>query len=225
MINNSRGFSLLEILVALAIGASLYGLYQAGGSSGRKNLDELALNLERSVRYSVDEAALRNAIVRIHFLFDSDPQEYAVEFGPDDSFVLPIIKGGGSEGVSLRDREKYVKQIEGLNKNFNLVQEFDEKNKQISEFISVVAVGTSLSENLITDFHASIYFYPSGEKDSAIIILGSDEEVLALTIDPFTLEMERVYRAFEMEEYNKEEILAKQKELAKELFNEWIKKK
>jgi len=225
MIKDSRGFSLIEILVALFIGAGLYGLYQGGTHSGRKNLDELATNLERAVRYSVDEAALRNAIVRIHFLFDSEPQEYAVEFGPDDSFVLPVIKGGGSEGVSLREREKYVKQIEDLNKNFNLVKEFDEKNKQIAENISVVAIGTSLSEDLITDFHASIYFYPSGEKDSAIIILGSEEEVLALEIDPFTLEMERVYRAFSIEEYNKEEILARQRELAKELFNEWIKKK
>ena len=65
MLKDSRGFSLLEILVALAIGASLYGLYQAGTQSGRKNLDELATSLERAVRYSVDEAALRNSIVRI----------------------------------------------------------------------------------------------------------------------------------------------------------------
>ncbi|RLA65402.1 MAG: hypothetical protein DRQ88_03370 [Epsilonproteobacteria bacterium] len=225
MIKDDRGFSLLEILVALAIGASIYGLYEAGSHSGRKNLEELGTNLERAVRYSVDESALRNTIVRIHFLFDTDPQEYAVEFGPDDSFVLPIIKGGGSEGVSLKDREKYVNQIQKLNKSFNLVKEFDEKNRQISDNISVIGIGTSLSEELITDFHASIYFYPSGEKDSVIIILGSEEEVMSITIDPFTLEMEREYRAFSVEKYDKDLILAQQKELAEELFNEWIKKK
>lgn len=211
--------------MALAIGASIYGLYQAGTVGGRKDLDALATNLERSVRYSVDESALRNAIVRIHFILDADPQEYAVEFGPDDSFVLPIIKGGESTGVSLRDREKYVKQIEDLNKNFNLVKEFDEKNKTLEQNINVVAIGTSMNDYLISDFHASIYFYPSGEKDSAIIILGSEEEVMSISIDPFSLEMERTYRSFTVEKYDKELILAQQKELAKELFDEWIKKK
>ena len=222
---DDRGFSLLEILVALAIGASLYGLYQGSAHSFRKNLDELALNVERAVRYSVDESALKNAIVRIHFFLDNEPQEWSVEFGPDDSFVLPIIKGGASEGVSLRDREKYVKQIEELNKSFNLVKEFDEKNKQIEDNIAVIAIGTSLSEDIITEFHASIYFYPSGEKESAIIILGSEEELVSITIDPFTLEMERNYHPLDIESMDKEVILAGQRELAKELFNEWIKKK
>jgi prepilin-type N-terminal cleavage/methylation domain-containing protein len=224
MIKNDRGFSLIEILVALFIGASLYGLYEAGSVSSRKDLDELTLNLERAVRYSVDESALRNSIVRIHFFLDNEPQEWSVEFGPDDSFVLPIIKGGASEGVSLKDREKYVKQIEELNKSFNLVKEFDEKNKQIEDNIAVIAVGTSISEDLITEFHASIYFYPSGEKDSAIIILGSEEELVSITIDPFTLEMERNYHPLEIESMEKEVILTSQRELAKELFNEWIKK-
>ena len=225
MIKDSRGFSIIEILVALFIGASLYGLYNAGSHSYRKNLDELSTNLERAVRYSVDESALRNAIVRIHFFLDSAPQEYAVEFGPDDSFVLPVMKGGGSVGVSLRDREKYLKKVEDLNKNFNLVKEFDEKNKQIDEFIAVIGIGTSLSEELLTELHASIYFYPSGEKDSAIIILGSEEELVTLTIDPFTLEMERSYHPLSIESTEKEVILTQQRELAKELFNEWIKKK
>ena len=211
--------------MALFIGASLYGLYNAGSHSYRKNLDELSTNLERAVRYSVDESALRNAIVRIHFFLDSAPQEYAVEFGPDDSFVLPVMKGGGSVGVSLRDREKYLKKVEDLNKNFNLVKEFDEKNKQIDEFIAVIGIGTSLSEELLTELHASIYFYPSGEKDSAIIILGSEEELVTLTIDPFTLEMERSYHPLSIESTEKEVILTQQRELAKELFNEWIKKK
>ncbi len=225
MIKDARGFSLVEILVALFIGASLYGLYEAGALSSRKDLDELALNLERTIRYSVDESALRNAIVRIHFFLDNEPQEYAVEFGPDDSFVMPIIKGGASQGVSLKEQEKYVKQIEDLNKKFNLVKEFDEKNKQIEDNIAVIAVGTAISEDLITEFHASIYFYPSGEKDNAIIILGSEEELVSINIDPFTLEIERNYHPLNIESTDKEVILAEQRELAKELFNEWIKKR
>jgi len=126
---------------------------------------------------------------------------------------------------ATKEREKYVKQIEDLNKKFNLVKEFDEKNKQIEDNIAVIAVGTSLSEDLITEFHASIYFYPSGEKDNAIIILGSEEELVSINIDPFTLEIERNYHPLNIESTDKEVILAEQRELAKELFNEWIKKR
>ena len=44
--------------------------------------------LERAVRFGVDEAILRNRIVRVHLLLDAYPQQYALEYAPDEKFIL-----------------------------------------------------------------------------------------------------------------------------------------
>lgn len=221
MLKNNKGFSLLEILIALALGAIIYGLFTATGKDSRRILDETADNIEKAINFAQDEASLRNSIVRVQFIFDREPQEYGVEAGPDDSFVLPSATGL-DEG-SLDEKEKLQKQITETNKRFKLVSEFDEKNREINEQVKLLGIGSSQLEKLITNISASIYFYPSGEKDNAIIILGTQDELLALIVDSFSLDIRRVYRP--LEEKDKTKIEELQAEVAKELFDEWIKEK
>lgn len=222
MLKNNKGFSLLEILIALALGAIMYGLFTASGRDTRKILDEAADNIEKAIIFSQDEASLRNAIVRLHFVFDKEPQEYGVEAGPDDSFILPSINP--DEGDSLEDKEKQKKQIEQTNQKFKLITEFDEKNKELNEQVILVGLGSSQQEKLLTNAQGSVYFYPSGEKDNAIIILGTQDELLALIVDSFSLEVKRIYRPLEGKD-KKEELSNLQAEGAKELFDEWLKEK
>lgn len=224
MLKNNKGFSLLEILIALALAGIIYGLITYSGRDTRKVLDEAANDIEKAIKFSQDEASLRNAIVRLHFIFDREPQEYGVEAGPDDSFVLPSTSS--TDSGSLDEREKLKKQTEETDKKFKLVTEFDEKNRQLNEQISLVGIGSSQLEKLITNISGSIYFYPSGEKDNAIIILGTQDELLALIVDSFSLDVKRIYRPLEGKDKNKkEELTSLQAEVAKELFDEWIKEK
>jgi prepilin-type N-terminal cleavage/methylation domain-containing protein len=220
MLKNNKGFSLLEILIALALAALMYGLFTYNSKDSRSKLNEAADNIEKAIRFGQDEASLRNSIVRLNFSFDREPQEYGVEAGPDDSFILPSPIA--SEADTQDEIEKEKKQLEATNKRFNLVKEFDEKNKTLSERVTLVGFASSQQDKLITKMQGALYFYPSGEKDSAIIILGTEDELLALIVDPFSIDTKRVYRTLEKKQ---EELTTIWAETAKELFDEWIKEK
>lgn len=223
LLSNNRAFSLLEILVALTLGASLYGLYQGSSNTTREALDKTMNDIERAVRFSVDEAALRNRIVRIHFIFDKEPQEYAVEYGPDDNFVVPSSKFGLSESLSEKEAEELKKSIDTINKKFNRVNEFSESNYPVDDMVKILGVGTSISKEISTEFDSSIYVYPTGEKDGAIIILGTDDEISVITMDPFTQDFKRVYQTLEIDADTQDELETKKQEMAIEIYNDWLK--
>ncbi|RPJ66206.1 MAG: prepilin-type N-terminal cleavage/methylation domain-containing protein, partial [Alphaproteobacteria bacterium] len=89
LLKNNQGFTLIEILVALVLMALVLGITISSPFSSRDDLDKDVNSIERAIRYMSDEAALKNAVIRFHLLLDTDPQEYAVEYGPSDSFILP----------------------------------------------------------------------------------------------------------------------------------------
>ncbi|MBT3584986.1 MAG: hypothetical protein HN509_08770 [Halobacteriovoraceae bacterium] len=189
--------------------------------SSRLDLDKALDNLERAVRFSGDEATLRNAIVRIHFILDEAPQEYAVEYGPNDSFVLPKVQQ--KEIVeSLEDRKLLNKKIEKLNQKFNKVAEFKSENHKVEEGVKIIGVGSSLDRQLNLDGDAALYVYPTGEKDAGIIILASDEELAYLALDPFTSQFKREYYKIDSE-VDEEDLIDLQNDKAKEIFTEWLK--
>jgi len=220
ILKSQSGFSLIEILVALFLMASVFGIISIGDSGHRKNLEEAANDLERAIRFSTDESALRNTIVRLHLLLDESPQEYAVEYGPNDNFVLPTPIIAPASGLSEREQEELAEETKKLNRNFNKIREFQEKNKSIHETVRIVGVGTEQNEFLQTDFHSSLYIYPTGEKDSGIIILATDEEVVSLTINAFTMDFEREYQPLDYEE--NDEIEDVQNAIAEEIFQKWL---
>jgi len=74
-------------------------------TSTRRNLDEALNDIERAVRFSVDEAALRNAMIRVRFKFDQDPQTWSVEFCPNGNFVLPPVSQAVSQSKSEEEKE------------------------------------------------------------------------------------------------------------------------
>ena len=223
LLSNNRAFSLLEILVALTLGASLYGLYQSSSNSTREALDMTMNDIERAVRFSVDEAALRNRMVRIHFLLDKEPQEYAVEYGPDDNFVIPASKSGSFSSLSEKEQEQAKKSMDTVNKKFNRVNEFSEGNRVIDDFVKVLGIGTSISTDITTEFHSSIYVYPTGEKDGAIIILGTDDEIAVITMDHFTQDFKRVYQTLNIDAETQDEFETQKQEMAIEIYKDWLK--
>ena len=226
LLKQQQGMSLLEILVALALGAALYGALSVGVINQRRNLNKGLDDIERAFRFSTSEAALRNTLIRLHIKLgyeESPQQSYSLQYGPDGSFVLPKMSIGQNESESEKEERKI--QEKKIGKKFNKLEEFQETDKELEPQIRFIGVGTALSEGLIVEGEASLFTYPTGEKDSAIVIMASDEEVAYVEINPFTLEFEREYKLLSLEGIGEDEILEKQRELADEIFSEWKNKK
>lgn len=217
----TRGFTLIEILVSLFLLSLLFGFMILTLGDTRRNMEKTITDIERAVRYASDEATLRNCITRLQFNLDKNPQELTVEFGPDDSFVLPQSDLQLLEltAMSLKEKETYEKTVKNIAKKFNPIPEFTDKPLTTEGNVQIIGVGTSLINHLISSFYASVYMYPTGEKDSAIIILASNQEVVSLSISPFHHKIERTYLPIE----ENKDLENKQIELAKELYRKWLK--
>ena len=216
---NNKGFTLIEMLVALLLVTIVLTVVSGTSFSTRRNLDEALNDIERAVRFSVDEAALRNAMIRVRFKFDQDPQTWSVEFGPNGNFVLPPVSQAVSQSKS--EEEKENKDLDELNKKFSKVREFQDSDREFPMGVRVVGIATTLTQAMLLDGDNSLYIYPTGEKDSAIIIVASDDEIASLKISPFTMDIEREYHEIDLT--NDVDITEAQIALAERIYQEWQK--
>ncbi len=219
----NRGFTLLEILITLFIVSLVtVSILSGGGFIGREQLEETVNTIERNYRFAMDEAVLRNRIVRLHFYLDKNPQEYTVEYGPDAHFVIPnsIISQG--EGKSLQELEELQKTQKDINKQFISIRELSEENKKISENILITGIGSNLTKSLISEGEASLYIYPDGEKDCAFIAVSDDSDLDVLTTDAFTNDISIGREP--LSKNTEKALLEKKFELTRELFKKWIEK-
>jgi prepilin-type N-terminal cleavage/methylation domain-containing protein len=217
--SNQKGFTLIEMLVALLLVTIVLTLVAGTSFSTRRNLDEALNNLERGIRFSTDEAALRNTMIRLKMNFDEDPQTWSVEFGPDGSFVLPASQISASKSKSDEDKEKNKQKK--IDKKFSRVKEFQEKAKAIASGVKIIGLATSLTKVMILEGQNAIYIYPTGEKDSAIIVIATDDEVASLEIAPFTMEMKRTYYA--IDDDSDTDLSERQIEIAEDIYQKWLK--
>jgi prepilin-type N-terminal cleavage/methylation domain-containing protein len=217
----NSGFSLIEVLVALFLLSMVFGLVTMESNNYRRDMDKVTNDLESAVRFAVDEASLKNSIVRIHFYLGKTPQEYRVEVGPGSSFVLPADISPPAVGSSVTDQEDFNQRQKKLNKDFNPVREFQQEARLLPDGITIVAIGNTYFDTLSTDIQTSIYIYPTGEKDAAIIILGSEEELITLSIDPFTMNLERSYLPLATEGTT-QSLPEIQLDQATSLFTQWL---
>ncbi len=148
------------------------------------------------------------------------PQEYAIEYGPSDSFILPPEPEFETTVVTKEEEEKEKKRNKDLNLKFNKVQEFQESNTEVPESVKILGIGLSSSQKLKTSGDVSIYAFPTGEKDDAIIILANEESVVSLAINPFNQKIEKkVEKLIPGENSDINDVWAKK---AKEIFEEWL---
>jgi type II secretory pathway pseudopilin PulG len=223
ILKSNQGFTVIEILIALVLIISILGLVLSDPFSNSGNLDKQSDDIERAVRFMSDEAALRNAVVRLHFMLNKAPQEYAIEYGPSDSFILPPESDLGTTILSLEEEKKAAKLIKDTNLKFNKVQEFQESNTEVSDSVKIIGIGNSNSQKLKMTGDVSVYAFPTGEKDDAIIIFSNEEKIISLEINPFNQKIEK--NIFKIEALGNRDILDIQNEKAKEIFETWLKDK
>lgn len=189
--NKTQGFTLIEILVAMFLMAMVVVVVLTGGSSGQnQEMEETATNIERSVRFGMDEAALRNVVVRVHFELNKDPQEFSVQYGPNAQFIPPPQSESNPSSLSGSDKKFYDEQSKKLASQFNRIRELKEDTFKVYLPLKIVGIGLGDSEQFIYDGQVSLYLYPTGEKDHGVVVLANDDQILMLTINPFSMEFE-----------------------------------
>jgi Tfp pilus assembly protein FimT len=219
---NKSGLAIIEVLIALALMMLVFAVTNIGTTSSRDNLDKILDDVERGTRFATAESALVNAIVRVNFLLQNDPQEYSVEFSNDGSLILPAINNK-TIVKSKKEEEEEIKQQNKLDKMFSKVKEFQKEGRKIENSdIRLVGIATNYSEKLITNRSISIYFYPSGERDGAIIFVASEDEIAEIIISPFLAEITRNYYPL-VETEDEDDLFEAQTNKAEELYQKWVK--
>ncbi len=220
-LNKSSGFSIVEILVALTLLALAFTVLVGGNITGQQKLDSTILDIERALKFALDEAGLRNSVVRIHFNLDNSPQTFAVEYTPSGDFMIP--NPDKEDKLSLeRDDEKEKRKNKKLNSSFKKIKNFQTEDLKISEDVKILGIGSSISEIFTTEGEASIYIFPTGEKDGAFIVMASKTEMATIAIKEFSPTIEKNIKS--VENFDEDGLLEKQYQEASNMFSEWLKK-
>ncbi len=217
-----KGFSLLEILVAMALVSFMLFFVTGTDFSNRKSLDQTLDKFERIIRYSADEAILRNSFIRINYTFDSEGEESGIklEYSDDKDFVIDLNLEEKSKEESQIDDEVLEERIKERNSSFSQVDEFDRDEFEIPPNVQVIGAASELSPKLVTENNIQIYFYPNGQKDSSIIIFATDDEIAYLIIEPFQSVIKRGYKQLP-EDLSDDGYSDAISALADEVYKEW----
>ena len=198
----------------------VFSLIPTGGQDeDRAKLDEVLSDLRRAVRFANNESILRNSIVRITIDMAAQPQEYYVEYSTEGGLALPEMRN--PEDLSLSERESQAKIVSDLDSQFQKVSEFSKENKTLPEIVEVVGVANVNIEDIIQDGKAYIYFYPTGEKDGALVFLSTPTELATLDIPPFENTTFSDYAVYS--EYDLNNVDSANESKMKELRDQWLK--
>jgi prepilin-type N-terminal cleavage/methylation domain-containing protein len=181
---NDQGFSLLEILVALLLAALIFVAIPSSENSRRhQDLQTAIDDVDRSVRFAASEAVLRNTVVRLRIDLEKSPTEYFVEYGPSENLILPAMQDETEK--DLKEIEEEKKQLAKLDSQFTKVEEFEDITREFPGEVTFMGAMTTFQKKLIREQPVSIYFYPTGERDGALLFFSTQDELATLEILPF----------------------------------------
>jgi prepilin-type N-terminal cleavage/methylation domain-containing protein len=218
-INNHQGFSLIEILVALVLAAMIFlALPSSDNVQKHRDLQTAVDDMDRSLRFASNEAVLRNTVVRLRISLDKVPIEYTVEYGPAGNLPLPDMPEKASK--SLAEEKVETEKRAALDRHFTKVEEFEDIKHKISEDVTILGMASTSQKKLMKEGEATLYFYPTGEKDGGLIIFSTVEEIAYLEIAPFLSETNAVFEPLKTSGVAKlEDILQTRMD---EVYKEWL---
>lgn len=209
--HSQKGFSLFEVLaVIMLIGImSTMGYKMISGQTGKDQLDEFRDNLSRTINFASSEATIRNRVIRLIIHLDKTPQSYSLEMASTTQLLLPE-KNDDSSFEHHLDNEEEKKEKDKFNQNF--LPHPDGKEKEFSIDTQIIGVGHLENKNLQLMGDFSTFFYPSGEKDPAVFIVASKNEVMGISYDTFRDRILTKYFPLETQDI---------KDFAEKIFKDW----
>lgn len=218
------GFSLVEIMVTLLIIAMIMVVIADNPFKSSRDLIKESINqLQRAIKVARDEATLTNKMTRLRFNVEKSPVEFIIESALDNEVYL--LEEVDQNKLSQKDYEAYLKQKEELDSQFSPIEAEDLDEFKFNEGVDYLGVGLSDKKEVDRDNSVSIYFFPSGEKDAAIIFLGSEKEVGAFSINSFDNDFDLNYYSYQEENPNLDrEIKDIQESIVTKQFEMWKKR-
>lgn len=221
--NSNKGFTLIEILVALGLVALLMGILVTGGFTPRPVKEEVTSFFERSFVASQDESTLRNSIVRIFIQYDEDQSKVSVQSANDSGTVLPKDIFLNSENLTISEREKLFKKRKKLNRSFSRIEEFSDSDYEFPYGAKLIGVGNLSQDTISVEEDFGIYFYPTGEKDAVFIAFAYEQDLVTITTEAYTNRVTTSYHKLAGDIRDME--LETAVEQAQELFSKWKERK
>ena len=115
--------------------------------------------------------------------------------------------------------EDFLKKNTQISKNYGLLKDLESGELQLDENIKLLGIGYPIENKFLTTLSSSINFYPSGDKDSAIVFFTDLKEIHYLVIPPFGLNIKYENTLLEnLENAEEEEFFEIAQLQAKEIF-------
>ena len=147
----------------------------------------------------------------------SNPVNYIVEYGPSGNVPIPEIPDVSK--MSVAERKIWGEQQKKFSSQFTPVEEFEDIKFEISEEVMVLGVGIGDQKGLIQEGTPAIYFYPTGEKDSALFFFGTIEEFAYLEVSPFLNKTKNYFEPLNTESVSRIEDILQTKMTT--IYREW----
>ena len=176
-ISNSKGLTLIEIIVVMAI-IAIFTVIALPRFQNKLSLHikKHARMLSGTIRFLYTQAALKNVTYRLHYDFAN--QTYSVEKSSDK---VRLTSTEESPRTRWNDEEKKTgpKFIED--------KELLKKPVQLQKRIKFKDIKTELSKDPITEGHAYTHFFPSGYVEQTRIRLESESgDIYTIIVEPLT---------------------------------------
>lgn len=208
-------------MVALLLAALVFLAIPTGDSAQKhRELTAAVENIERSIRFSANESILRNTVVRLRISLDKSPTEYTVEYGPAGNIPLPEMPKQVTN-LSLAEEKALQEKSASLDRQFTKVAEFEDIKQELHPDVVVLGVATTGQNSIIKKGEANIYFFPTGEKDGALIFFSTVEEIATIEIQPFLSETKTHFEPLKTQSVAKLEDLLQTR--MDEIYREWAK--
>lgn len=229
MISNQKGFTLIEILVALVIVALAFTAFVGSPftSNERSKLSDSIARVQRIIKLAQDESILQNKITRIRFTRDEDnEEEVLMEIGVASSSEILLLESIDTSKLDRKEFEAYEEKLKEQNASFTPIEDdIDQKDLKIIDPISFLGIGLPEKKELIQN-EIDIFFFPSGEKDMAVIYLMNQKEIAQIQIDSFQVHTDYTFitSIFDPEENPNKNSFDFQLERAQKIFKRWREK-
>lgn len=187
----SAGFSLVEILIVIALVSFIAFLFPSMMPGERRKLESGLSALKNSVRFAQDEAILRNRIVRLRLTLKEESSEFTVE---SSSATDMLLENPEEERDRREQQDESQKDFE---RSFQPIESYNQFKKPLSPPIRIAGVLTNAMTEPGIQGEYSLYFYPNGDRDAGMVFLMSTEEAVGLMVYPFQMEFSEAYFTFQ----------------------------
>ena len=180
-ISNSKGLTLIEIIVVMAI-IAIFTVIALPRFQNKLSLHikKHARMLSGTIRFLYTQAALKNVTYRLHYDFAN--QTYSVEKSSD-----AVRLTSTDDSKTNWNDEGSLTQEKKTGPKFTEDKELLKKPVQLQKSIKFKDIKTELSKDPITEGHAYTHFFPSGYVEQTRIRLESETgDIYTIIVEPLT---------------------------------------